>query len=91
MPAHIAHSRIGDVKCGDSSAVNEHVWVANELAALLAKKGASLVAQSPFLIGDLAGKAKLTTQVVVCIGQITPEANQHKTHEGRNPHWRAKA
>ena len=44
MPAHTARSRVGEVKCGDGSAVTEHMWAANQLADLLAKEGAGLVA-----------------------------------------------
>ena len=44
MPAHTVHNRIGEVRCGDGSGVNEFMWAANQVADLLAKKGARLVA-----------------------------------------------
>ena len=82
MPAHTARSRIGEAKCGDGSVVDEHMWAANQLADLLAKKGAGMVAHSPGLIRDLAGRAKLTRQVAIYVGQLTFEANQHEAPDG---------
>ena len=82
MPAHTARSRIGEAKCGDGSIVNEHMWAANQLADLLAKKGAGMVAHPPGVIRDLAGRTKLTRQVAIYVGQLTREANQHKAADG---------
>ena len=83
VPAHTARSRIGEAKCGDGTTVSEHMWAANQLADLLAKKGAGMVAHSPRVISsDLAGRAKLTRQVAIYVGQLTREANQHKAADG---------
>lgn len=59
------------------------MWAANQLADLLAKRGASIVAHSSSVISDLGGKAKLTRQVaIIYVGQRTHEANQHRAPEG---------
>ena len=77
MPAHTARSRIGETKCGAGSIVNEHIWSANQLADLLAKTGANVVAHSSCVISDLGGKAKLTRRVPMYVGQLTHETNQN--------------
>ena len=82
MPAHTTRDRIGEAKCGDGSTVTEHMWAANQLADLLAKKGAYLAAHPPDVICDLEGKAKLCKQVAMYVGQLAHEANQHRTHDG---------
>jgi len=58
------------------------MWAANQLADLLAKRGASMVAHLSSVICDLGGKAKLTMQVAIYVGQLTHEANQHRARDG---------
>ena len=82
MPAHTAHSRVGEVRCGDDSVVGEHVLVANQLADLLPKQGAKLVAHLPAMISDLAHEVKIVTEMLVYARQFRYEANQRHVHGG---------
>ena len=82
MPAHTSRDRIGEAKCGDGSVVDEHMWSANQLADLLAKRGAAQVAHSAAFIGGIASKAKLVTELAIYIGRLTHEANQHRGQDG---------
>ena len=83
MPAHTARERIGEAKCGDGSVIDEHMWCANQMADLLAKQGAAAGAYPQSVISTMESQAKQATLVVVYLGRLTLEANQHVGPEGQ--------
>ena len=83
MPAHTARERIGEAKCGDGSVIDEHMWCANQMADLLAKQGAAAGAYPQSVISTMESQAKQATLVVVYLGRLTLEANQHVGLDGQ--------
>jgi hypothetical protein len=83
MPAHTARERIGEAKCGDGSVIDEHMWCANQMADLLAKQGAAAGAYPQSVISTMESQAKQATLVVVYLGRLTLEANQHVGPDGQ--------
>ena len=75
--------RIGETKCGDGTVIDENMWCANQIADLLAKHGAAAVAYPRSVISTIEGQAKQATLVVMYLGRLTLDANQHVGADGQ--------